>query len=128
MAGSINSLVPLSSDENDSKNDVLCIVYDETSLTFDQRSKYNFNFPRSTSILELYKKTGEEFGYDPESFLLVWKSAKAGHESEERELTDNVESLQLEEVCQPPEKKKHQFYLRKKNGNPPTRVKPPAQV
>ena len=95
-------------------DDVLCIVQDETSF-----SKFHVNLPRSTSILDLYKKTAEQFGYKQDSFLLVLKHTTVGQSEEvqEMELLNWTKILTLRDVCQPPPKRKHRFFLRHRAMN-----------
>ena len=75
VPGTSLQVVPVHCEPVDGPNDVVCIVQDETSF-----SKFHINLPRSTSILDLYKKTAQEFSYEEDSFLLVWKNSKAGEE------------------------------------------------
>jgi hypothetical protein len=125
VPGTSLQAVPVNSGPIDGQNDVVCIVQEETSF-----SKFHVNLPRSTSILDLYKKTAQEFGFEEDSFLLVWKSNKTGenNEIEETVLKDGIESLTLEDVCQPPEKKKQRFFLRPKDGTNPISIKRGTQV
>ena len=125
VPGTSLQAVPVNSEPMEGQNDVVCIVQDETSF-----SKFHINLPRSSPILDLYEKTAEEFSYEQDSFLLVWKNKKAGqnNEVEERVLKDGIENLTLEDVCQPPEKKKQRFFLRQKDGINPIRIKKGTQV
>ena len=95
-------------------DDVLCIVQDETSF-----SKFHVNLPRSTSILDLYKRAADEFGYKQDSFLLVLKHTTVGQNEEvqEMELLNWTKILTLGDVCQPPPKRKHRFFLRRRAMN-----------
>lgn len=108
----------------DGPNDVICIVQDETNDD-NVLTRYQVNLPRCTSILDLYKRTAQQFCYEENSFLLVWKNMKGGQNNqvEEMVLRDGIESLTLEDVCQPPEKKKQRFFLRQKDDVHPIRIK-----
>ena len=125
VPGTSLQAVPVNSEPIDGQNDVLCIVQNEISF-----SKFHVNLPRSTSILDLYKRTAQEFSYEEDSFLLVWKNVQAEENGEIKEtvLRDGIEGLTLKDVCQPPDKKKQRFFLRQKDGVGPVSVKRGTQV
>ena len=127
VPGTTLQAVPVNGEPSSGQNDVICIVQDETAFE-SGHSKFHVNLPRSTSILDLYKRTAKEFGYEQDTFLLVWKNVKAPENIEEMVLQDGIESLTLEDVCQPPEKKKQRFFLRQKDGTNPIRIKTGTQV
>ena len=119
--------VPVNGDPSSGENGVVCIVQDEISLE-SGHSKFHVNLPRSTSILDLYKTTAKELGYEQDTFLLVWQNVKGTENEEDRVLQDGIENLTLDDVCQPPEKKKQRFFLRQKDGTNPIRIKTALQV
>lgn len=127
VPGTTLQAVPVNGEPSSGQNDVVCIVQDEISFESGP-SKFHVNLPRNTSILDLYKRTAKEFGYEQDTFLLVWKNVKASENNEEMVLQDGIESLTLDDVCQPPEKKKQRFFLRQKDGTNPIRVKTGTQV
>ena len=128
VPGTTLQAVPVNDEPLDARNDVVCIVQNEINIDSGP-SKYHVNLPRSTSVLDLYKRTGEQFGYELDSFLLVWKNTKTGQDNEEEMvLKEGIENLTLEDFCKPPEKKKQRFFLRQKNNVNPIRIKTGTQV
>ncbi|CAB4014089.1 ubiquitin carboxyl-terminal hydrolase 47 isoform X2, partial [Paramuricea clavata] len=128
VPGTTLQAVPVNGEMADGQNDVVCIVQDETSFDTGP-SKFHVNLPRSTSILDLYKRTAQEFSYEEDSFLLVWKNNKSGQNNEVAEtvLRDGIENMTLDDVCQPPDKKKQRFFLRQKDDINPIRIKKSTQ-
>ncbi|XP_028397293.1 ubiquitin carboxyl-terminal hydrolase 47-like [Dendronephthya gigantea] len=126
VPGTTLQAVPIDSETLDARTDVICIVQDETNFDTGP-GKYHVNLPRSTSILDLYQRTGQEFGYEQDTFLLVWKNSKAGQDSKEMVLETGIETMTLEDVCQPPDKKKQRFFLRQKGDTNPIRIKKGTQ-
>lgn len=129
VPGTTLQVVPVSPEQLNNQNDVVCIVQDETLLVHDWRaSKFHINLPRSTTVHDLYVHTGKEFKYEENSFLLVWKRSATGQSEEEVELKDDLENMTLQDVGLPPEKKKQRFYLRQKEGCNPVSTNLGIQV
>lgn len=59
----------------------------------------------------------------------MWKNTKSGQNNEVAEtvLRDGIENMTLDDVCQPPDKKKQRFFLRQKDDINPIRIKRSTQ-